>query len=114
MLGEFITAKKSSSWWTSIYMLQLAPGAPTSRIEKKVGIFVFRMDERAQRILHCDRVLAANSGLMYPPNSFCFRSPVRAVKSRRNAMEDQRELPERGERTEFPQVSASCKWRTFY
>src|SRR5882724_8704563 len=68
MLGESMTARNSSSWWISIYLLQFAPGVHTGRLAPLSFILGFRIRVRVHRILHCRQVLAASSTLMYPPN----------------------------------------------
>src|SRR6266850_164219 len=89
MLGESMTARNSSSWWISIYLLPLAPAAHTGGPAPESSIFVFRIRERTYGILHCGQVLAASSTLMYPPNfvtAFFRNGAPRTLKLRCDAM----------------------------
>src|SRR5580704_9632004 len=43
MLGEFITARNSSSWWTSISLLRLVPSASTGGLARESATPVFAL-----------------------------------------------------------------------
>src|SRR6266850_1649610 len=93
MLGESMTARNSSSWWISIYLLQFASGVHTGRLAPLSFILGFRIRVRVHRILHCRQVLAASSTLMYPPNfvNAHLRNGARTRKIRCDAERDRKE-----------------------